>query len=136
MPDEFSLLRLARSLWLSLKSLRGVTNIPTNAFSLSRKNLTTRYGELADRNPSECKRASSAAEHGRYSDQCAVNSVSGPLEKAIYASCPASSQMPATWRTTRFLQGVNTTQKITACLYFNPLPNALFLLQQYPSSSW
>ena len=28
-----------------------------------------------------------------------VNSVSGPLEKAIYASCPASSQMRATWRT-------------------------------------
>lgn len=86
---------------MSLKSPRGVTNVPTDAFSLFvyQKNLTTRHGELADRNPPECKRASSAAEHRRYSNQCAVNSVSSPLEKAIYASCPASSQMQATWRT-------------------------------------
>ena len=50
---------------------------------LSIEKMITYYGELADRNPPECKRASSAAEHRKYSDQCAVNSVSSPLEKAI-----------------------------------------------------
>ena len=104
---------------------------------LSIEKMITYYDELADRNPPECKRASSAAEHRRYSDQCVVNSVSGPLEKAIYASCPASSQMSATWRTwtyhaARFLQDVNMTPMCENCCMslLQPLTKRLFLLRQ------